>query len=131
MKCLWLTIGLCLALNMPALGANPDVKPQPPATPLISPGEVASTPEMWFYQQYQQQYATPQAMVRQKADTRAVERHQRLAAMKWYGMSNQRPRAGVDPLNGDYAPTWTSGNGLYPSRWQPYAAPWVILPGDR
>jgi hypothetical protein len=37
--------------------------------------------------------------------------------LKWYGFSNSRPRAGSDPVHGDYAPTWVSGNTYHPFQW--------------
>jgi hypothetical protein len=92
----------------------------------LSPGEVTGTPEMWFYQQYMREYHDPKAAVRRQAEFRAEQRQRRVAALKWFGFSNQRPRASCDPLNSDYSPAWTSNNDWYPDRWTGVGAPWII-----
>jgi hypothetical protein len=92
----------------------------------ISPGEVAATPEMWFYQQYMRQYQDPKAAVRKQAEFRADQRQRRIAALKWFGYSNQRPRVACDPIHGDYAPHWTSNNDWYPDRWSGVGYPWIV-----
>ncbi len=91
----------------------------------ISPGEVAATPEMWFYQQQMQQYHDPKVAVRDKAELRVEQRQRRLASLKWFGFSNSRPVAGVDTLHGDYSPSWTANSSHYPFRWNGYGQPWV------
>ena len=83
----------------------------------ISPGELAPTQEMWFYEQYQKHYTDPKIVVRQKAEFRAEERLRRIAALRWFGFSNQRPTASVDWINADCAPHWASGNVNLPFRW--------------
>jgi len=83
----------------------------------ISAGQVTPTPDMWFYEQQLQQYLDPKMMVRQKAEFKSAQRRYRIAARKWYGFSNSRPIAGIDPVHGTYSPGWTSGNNLYPFRW--------------
>ncbi len=83
----------------------------------LSPGELSATPEMWFYEQALRQYQDPKTVVRQKAEFRVAERQRRLTSMKWYGMSNARPRLGTDPVHGDFAPVWTSGNYYRPNQW--------------
>ena len=89
------------------------------ATPerTISPGEVAATPEMWFYQQQMQQYLDPKMAVRRNAEFRADQRSRRLETMKWFGLSNQRPRVSSDPFYHDYSAAWTANNLWYPERW--------------
>ena len=96
----------------------------------ISPGELTPTPEMWFYEQYQQQYQDPRQAVRQKAEFRAAQRMRRIAAMKWFGLSNQRPQASSDPWHGDWSPAWRSNNATYPFRWDGIGRPWVIVGVD-
>ena len=115
MKWLWTALPLVLLfLVAPALAENkPDSKP----SISISPGELAPTQEMWFYEQYQKQYTDPKTTVRQKAEFRAEERMRRIAALRWYGFSNQRPTASVDLINSDLAPRWTSGNVNLPFSW--------------
>ena len=88
----------------------------------LSPGIV--TPEMWFYEQYQRQYQNPAAVVRQNAEFRAAQRMRRLAALRWFGMSNSRPQAGVDLINGDYSPCWVSNSFFYPWRWEGRGLPY-------
>ena len=78
-----------------AFGQQPSERPAPesPSAPytgrMISPGE---TQEMWFYEQERRRSEDPQALVRANAQQRAAERHARLAAMAWFGMSNSRPK---------------------------------------
>jgi hypothetical protein len=83
----------------------------------ISPGEVTATPEMWFYQQELRRYENPKTAVRQKAEFEAVQRRQRIAARRWFGFSNARPMASVDPIHGDYSPSWTGSDRYHPFRW--------------
>ncbi len=106
-----------LLLSVPALGKSPNPPAESKATVSISPGELAATPEMWFYEQYMRQYKDPQTGVRQKAEFRASERLRRLTALRWHGLSNARPVAGVDPVHGDYGPAWRSGNANHPMHW--------------
>lgn len=98
-----------------------------PLTLGISPGEVTATPEMWFYQQELQQYQDPKLAVRKKAEFRADQRLRRMAALKWFGFSNQRPKAGTDPYDSDYSPSWTGNNNNYPFRWYGLGAPQVTV----
>ena len=136
MKWLWTTLPVVsLSLVVPALAQTklefkqdkPDVKQSAPETRppkldskaniSVSPGELAPTQDMWFYEQYQKQYTDPKTVVRQKAEFRGEERQRRIAALRWFGFSNQRPSACADPVNTDMAPHWTSGNINLPSRW--------------
>lgn len=105
---------------------RPDAKQQ--AYTSVSPGEVAATPEMWFYEQDRQAYLDPQLAVRRKAEFVAEQRQRRIAAMKWFGFSNQRPQANPDPVHGSYSPGWAS-NSFYPYQWtgagrSPYVVVW-------
>jgi hypothetical protein len=75
---------------------------------------ITPTPEMWFYLQQQRRHDDPKMMVRRNAEQRAAQRRDRLAAMKWFGLSNQRPQANPTPLFGVYSPGWAAG------LWQPY-----------
>ncbi len=72
---------------------------------------------MWFYDQQMRQYQDPKMMARQKAEFHAQQRMRRIESMKWFGFSNSRPAVGSDPVNGDYAPHWTSNANYFPSRW--------------
>lgn len=91
-----------------------------------SVGHVEPTAEMWFYEQYRQQYDDPRTIVRNKAEFKAEQRQRRLAARRWFGFSNIRPQANSDPFNGDYSPRWTSNNAYYPSRWGGWGGGWVV-----
>lgn len=124
------------------------VKTPPPApvAPVASVGSVATpasrapvaslpadgkaTPEMWFYQQYQQQYRDPKAMVRARAEFQDNERQRRMASLKWYGFSNSRPQASTDYINNDNSPRWVSGDALNPSRWPGDRAARMVLPSS-
>ena len=53
--------------------------------------------------------------------------YNRLAAMKWFGFSNQRPQAIADPLYSDYSARWTSNHASFPNRWSARGRPWIIL----
>jgi hypothetical protein len=82
-----------------------------------APSLTSATPEMWFYEQERARQESPKFAVRRKAELRSTQRQQRLAAMKWYGISNTRPTANPTPLFSTYAPTWVSG-AADPLRWQ-------------
>ncbi|MHC4398069.1 MAG: hypothetical protein ACYTG0_00140 [Planctomycetota bacterium] len=115
----WLPIACFVGL---LVAASPAVAADPGAADIrfngtISTGEVTPTPEMWFYQQQVSQYHDPKLAVRQKAEQRSAQRRARIAARKWFGLSNARPTAGTDVVHGDYGPGWTSGSPLYPFRW--------------
>jgi hypothetical protein len=98
--------------------------------PLISPGEVAATPEMWFYEQSIRRYDDPKNAVRAVAEFKANQRRARIAAMDWYGYSNSRPASGIDPFAGPLSPTWI-GNGYYSNTWIAPARPTAVwsIPG--
>jgi len=78
------------------------------------------TPELWLYEQERTRMDDPAQAVRRKAEIRGMQRSERLAALKWYGMSNTRPQyTNVNPALGGFGtPTWTS-NSYDPSRWRP------------
>jgi hypothetical protein len=98
------------------------------SVPVISPGEVQATPEMWFYEQAIRRYDDPKNAVRAAAEFKANQRRARIAAMDWYGYSNLRPASGIDPFAGPLSPTWI-GNGYYPQTWVSPTRPmsvWVI-----
>jgi hypothetical protein len=116
-----LRIFACLALGMLASTAsaqNPfDEEPrvvvrQPvtATTPLPALSPESMTPEMYLYLQDQRRHDDPAQAVRRKAEMRAAQRMDRIAAMKWFGMSNARPQASAIPMMGVYSPAWI-GNG--------------------
>ncbi|MCC6123546.1 MAG: hypothetical protein IT426_01140 [Pirellulales bacterium] len=99
---------------VPAIATPPAVAQ--PTIPTAT-GELRATPEMWFYEQYVREYKDPKNAVRANAEFTAKQRANRLAAMRWFGLSNSRPRVGADPVN-VYPPAWVSNTPLQPNRWQ-------------
>lgn len=91
-------------------------------------GQLSPTPEMWFYEQYMKNYSDPRLAVRRNAEFQQQQRENRLAAMRWFGMSNSRPRSSPDPFNGDYSPYWASTNRAFPYQWNAVGHNYVILP---
>ena len=85
----------------------------PPATTQFAPPTLSApqvTPELWVYSQEQRRHDDPALAVRRKAELKADQRLARLAAQKWYGLSNSRPEANPIPFMGQYSPSWV-GNG--------------------
>lgn len=122
-------LALCFA-TAPAGAEDADIKAKPAAESAVSVTATAATPEMWFYQQYQQEYKDPKVMIRKAAELKATERQRRIASLQWFGMSNQRPRAWSDPYNGDYSPTWVSGNYDSPQLWTRPSAIIIVAPRE-
>lgn len=125
-----MTICTCLLAALAAgtvRAERPDASQRSRSENRIAVGELQPTPEMWFYEQYQQQHDDPAAAVRSKAEFRAAQRQGRLAAMRWFGQSNSRPQTSSDPFHGDYSPKWTSNNGHYPGRWVGRATPLIVV----
>ena len=89
---------------------------QPQADPGLSAHSPAVPTDLWLYMNEQRRHDDPQQAVRRKAGLKAEQRAERMAAMKWYGLSNSRPTASPIPSMGIYSPTWT-GNGLLPYQW--------------
>jgi hypothetical protein len=120
-------LAICWALFL-LLSTTPLLAEKPLATGLggdgvASPGEMKTTPEMWFYEQGLRQYKDPKMAVRAQADLRARQRQLRIESMKWFGFSNSRPRVNSDPFNGDYSASWVATPGYYPSRWNGVSQP--------
>lgn len=88
-----------------------------PASVHVSQTQLTATPEMWLYEQEWRRYEDPKLAVRLKAEQRAGARAGRLTAMKWFGLSNQRPSGAPVPFMVNTAsPSWT-GNSSDPNRW--------------
>ena len=122
MRILTLAVFILLAASiLPAAaqetGKNTDNTASDATSGVLSAGTVPATAEMWFYEQQLREYLNPKLAVRRKAEFQAKQRRQRIAAMRWFGFSNQRPTASPDPFNGDYSPSWTGANVLHPFRW--------------
>ena len=130
MVCACLASALAGSMAQAARPETPDVARASRSETRIAVGELQPTPEMWFYEQYQQQYDDPAIAVRRNAELRAAQRQNRLAARRWYGLSNSRPQVSSDPFHGDYSPRWTSNHGHYPLRWVGRGPSVVIIHTD-
>jgi hypothetical protein len=117
MKRLIIALALPLLLSVSAVRADRPLAGSVGGDSALSSSEIKVTPEMWFYDQAMRQYKDPKMAVRARAEYRADQRQHRVAAMKWFGFSNSRPRASSDPFHGDYSPRWVANPGYYPSRW--------------
>jgi hypothetical protein len=95
-----------------ASGAGELSAPRPASELFVQPDVslTSVTPEIWLYTQAWRRHDDPAQAVRRKAEARAEQRMQRIAALKWYGFSNARPQASVTPFMGIYSPAWV-GNG--------------------
>jgi hypothetical protein len=80
---------------------------------------------MWFYEQDLRRHDDPKMAVRRKAESRAQQRQDRLAATRWYGISNSRPTASPTPFTSGYSAYWGS-NSYDPLRWRP-GGPLIIV----
>lgn len=128
MKRLMLTCSVLFLLSAaPATAQDQKNDTSNTIVPHFTTGQITPTPEMWFYQEDLRQYQDPKAAVRQKAEYRSAQRQQRMAALKWYGFSNQRPMASTDPFHSDYSPKWTGPAVNYPNRWYQSSRPWVVI----
>jgi hypothetical protein len=63
---------------------------------------------------YQKGDARVMSPVQRNAFVKAEQRRQRIAARKWFGLSNSRPVAAANPYFTPYSPSWVG------SYWQPY-----------
>lgn len=114
----------CLAQEIMVDTRRDDVQATVVAEPAVS---TRLTPELWLYEQERIRMDDPAQAVRRKAEIRGLQRAERLAALKWYGMNNTRPMFNnVTPMLGGYgSPTWTS-NTYDPSRWRPNGPAFII-----
>lgn len=109
--------GLTLSLSATsALGDETTRHGSPQLDRGISLGELHPTPEMWIYQQEMKAYLDPKLAVRRKAEYRAAQRQQRIAAAEWFGYSKARPIASATPFMDTYSPRWGS-NTANPNVW--------------
>jgi len=95
--------------------------------PGVSPSQM--TPEMYLYLHEQKRNDDPQQAVRRKAELKTAQRNQRLAAQKWFGVSNARPMASAQPFMDLYSPRWI-GNSYNAFDWsggQNGVAPIVVV----
>ncbi len=120
MKRLLLVVGLVLSAS-PLMAQGPVVGATIRAADVaadedLQPSLANLSPEMWLYMQAQQRHDDPQQAVRRKAEQRAAQRSNRIAARKWFGLSNARPTANPVPVMATYSPFW-AGNESDPNRW--------------
>jgi len=109
------TFALAISASLASAQQPYDAVPPPPPQPttgFVAPSLSAPpvTPELWVYSQEMRRHDDPALAVRRKAEIQADQRLARLAAMKWYGLSNSRPVANPTPFTGPYSPAWI-GNG--------------------
>lgn len=103
------------------------------ATTCLAAGNFTNTaaaeekpPEQSWLREQQSGKPTPTEIVQQKAQIRAQQRMDRMAAMSWYGISNSRPTGGTTPFMGRYAPMWEMPGGQ-PFAWYPYSRPGYVM----
>lgn len=82
--------------------------------------------ENWSYEQSYPAKPDPRAIIQYKAQVRAAQRMDRMAAMQWYGMSNARPTASATPFTTMYSPAWQMPGGR-PFAWFNLQNPPVII----
>ncbi len=87
---------------------------------------LSASPEIYFYQSELRRHDDPKHSIRRKADFRAFQRQRRLAALKWFGISNSRPTANPTPLTSSYAHGWAA-SPLQPYRWTGTTGPATVL----
>ncbi len=113
-----LALGFVLALLAGRSQAQaPPARAHDPRRDTISTSQSTMTPEMWLYEQERNRYEDPRMAVRRKAEYRASQRADRLAAMKWYGQSNSRPVVSSTPTCDTYGAGWVS-NSANPYQWR-------------
>jgi len=107
----------CLAQEIMVDTRRDDVSATVVTEPAVS---TRLTPELWHYQQERSRLDDPAQAVRRKAEIRSIQRAERLASLKWYGMSNSRPLyTNTTPALGGFGTaTWTS-NSYDAARWRP------------
>ena len=80
----------------------------------------------WDYKPSYVYQPNPKAIIHQKAQARALQRQSRMTAMRWYGMSNERPTASPTPFLGLYSPVWQVPGGR-PYAWNYRGTPSVLV----
>lgn len=116
----WLLTVLLVSIVSGSLYAqeatSPSTKSRSDADTVVDmPSSGAVTPEMWFYLEEYRRYKNPKESVRRKAQFASQQRQNRLAAQRWFGISNSRPVANPIPYYASYSPSWVG------SSWNPYA----------
>jgi hypothetical protein len=93
----------------------------------VRPARAEQTDVSWYEYDEQAEYRpNARAIVMQRAMLRAEQRQNRMAAMKWYGMSNSRPTAAATPFCSVYSPVWQSPGGR-PFAWSASQRPIYVI----
>ena len=92
-----------------------------------SPGEGPMSREARAHEQYLLMSQAQAESIRRAAVARAEQRTRRLESQRWFGISNSRPTASIDPYDGDYSPTWVSNYPFHPYRWVGAGEPWGFV----
>jgi hypothetical protein len=108
----------------PAEPPKSSVEVLPPLPSGASPGEAQMTRETRAHEQYLLRSQIQAESVHRAAVARFEQRTRRLESQRWFGISNSRPTASVDPYNGDYSPGWVSNYPFFPYRWVGAGEPW-------
>jgi len=83
--------------------------------------------QSWNREQTASAKTDARAYIQQRAQVRAQQRQDRIAAMNWYGMSNSRPNAATTPFTSRYSSVWEMPGGR-PYSWTPaWSRPNYIL----
>jgi hypothetical protein len=92
--------GLSLALVALAfLAAEPALAQQPRPD---AAEQAAPAPEMWYSRRQLRHEVDPWTLVHRRAAQQGAQRQARIAAMKWYGLSNSRPTVNPTPWGSSY-----------------------------
>ncbi|MEX2171570.1 MAG: hypothetical protein WD851_19785 [Pirellulales bacterium] len=105
------------------------ISPTPAQQPIrdVPPTPAVDAEENWSYEQNYTPKPNPRAIIQQKAQIRAAQRMDRMAAMQWYGMSNSRPTASATPFSTMYSPAWQVPGGRPFGWFHSQRAPVIIV----
>ncbi len=118
------------AVKTVASPSNRTVEILPPIPPAVSPGEIQMTREARAHEQHVLQSQAAEESVHRAAAARFEQRTRRLESQRWFGISNTRPTAAIDPIDGDYSPGWASNYPFYPYRWLGSGSAWGFVEGQ-
>lgn len=127
-----LLIALCAASSRAQEAVPLDTRRSEPV-PILEEQISASAPhsiEMWLYERERERerYENPQVGVRRKAELKGVQRAERLASQKWYGINNSRPYVNSTPMLGGYQSAFWGSNTYDPNRWRVFMPYTVMRP---
>ncbi len=139
LRAAWIPLSLLVVLSAAPSRAQEavplDTRRSEPV-PILEEQISASAPhsiEMWLYERERERdrerYENPQVGVRRKAELKGLQRAERLASQKWYGINNSRPYVSSSPLLGGYQSAFWGSNTYDPNRWRPFMPYTVTRPG--